>query len=31
MLAQSPSMPSLAVNISGRSFDDPTLPQYIAE
>jgi len=31
LLAQSPSMPSLAVNISGRSFDDPTLPQYIAE
>ena len=31
MLAQSPNMPSLAVNISGRSFDDPTLPQYIAE
>ncbi|HWR87165.1 MAG TPA: EAL domain-containing protein, partial [Acidiferrobacterales bacterium] len=31
MLAQSPSMPSLAVNISGRSFDDPTLPLYIAE
>jgi diguanylate cyclase (GGDEF)-like protein/PAS domain S-box-containing protein len=31
LLAQSPNMPSLAVNISGRSFDDPTLPQYIAE
>jgi diguanylate cyclase (GGDEF)-like protein/PAS domain S-box-containing protein len=31
MLAQSPDMPSLAVNISGRSFDDPTLPQFIAE
>jgi diguanylate cyclase (GGDEF)-like protein/PAS domain S-box-containing protein len=31
MLARSPDMPSLAVNISGRSFDDPTLPQYIAE
>lgn len=30
LLAQTPGMPSLAVNISGRSFDDPTLPQYIA-
>ncbi len=26
-----PDMPSLAINISGRSFDEPTLPQYIAE
>jgi EAL domain-containing protein (putative c-di-GMP-specific phosphodiesterase class I) len=25
------NMPSLAINISGRSFDEPTLPQYIAE
>jgi diguanylate cyclase (GGDEF)-like protein/PAS domain S-box-containing protein len=25
------SVPSLAINISGRSFDEPTLPQYIAE
>ena len=24
-------MPSLAINISGRSFDEPTLPQYIEE
>ena len=24
-------LPSLAINISGRSFDEPTLPQYIAE
>lgn len=24
-------VPSLAVNISGRSFDEPTLPQFIAE
>ena len=25
------AVPSLAINISGRSFDEPTLPQYIAE
>src|SRR5258706_5061349 len=25
------SVPPLAINISGRSFDEPTLPQYIAE
>lgn len=31
MLAESDSIPALAVNISGRSFDEPTLPQYIAE
>lgn len=31
LLAQSTSIPSLAVNISGRSFDEPTLPHYIAE
>jgi len=31
MLAELPSIPALAVNISGRSFDEPTLPQYIAE
>ncbi len=31
LLASSPDIPSLAVNISGRSFDEPTLPQYIAE
>ena len=26
-----PSLPPVSVNISGRSFDDPTLPGYIAE
>jgi diguanylate cyclase (GGDEF)-like protein/PAS domain S-box-containing protein len=31
LLASSPLAPSIAVNISGRSFDEPTLPQYIAE
>ena len=31
LLAKSKNVPSLAVNISGRSFDEPTLPQYIAE
>ena len=31
LLAESTDIPSLAVNISGRSFDDPLLPQYIAE
>lgn len=31
LLASSKLIPSLAVNISGRSFDEPTLPQYIAE
>ncbi|MBT9613281.1 MAG: EAL domain-containing protein [Burkholderiales bacterium] len=31
LLAESHDIPSLAVNISGRSFDDPLLPQYIAE
>lgn len=31
LLAESRDIPSLAVNISGRSFDDPMLPQYIAE
>lgn len=31
LLAKSASIPSLAVNISGRSFDEPTLPHYIAE
>jgi diguanylate cyclase (GGDEF)-like protein len=31
LLAKSESVPSLAVNISGRSFDEPTLPQFIAE
>jgi diguanylate cyclase (GGDEF)-like protein len=31
LLARSESVPPLAVNISGRSFDEPTLPQYIAD
>ncbi|WP_124945504.1 EAL domain-containing protein [Sulfurirhabdus autotrophica] len=31
LLSKSASIPSLAVNISGRSFDEPTLPHYIAE
>lgn len=31
MLAELKSVPALAVNISGRSFDDPKLPHYIAE
>ena len=31
LLAKSKSIPSLAVNISGRSFDEPTLPHYIAD
>jgi diguanylate cyclase (GGDEF)-like protein len=30
-LGNAPDMPPLAVNISGRSFDDPALPQFIAE
>jgi len=30
-LAEVSVIPALAVNISGRSFDDPTLPQFIAE
>jgi EAL domain-containing protein (putative c-di-GMP-specific phosphodiesterase class I) len=30
-LARSSSIPSIAVNISGRSFDDPVFPQYIAQ
>ncbi|HRH80796.1 MAG TPA: EAL domain-containing protein [Thiobacillaceae bacterium] len=30
-LAERPNMPDIAVNISGRSFDDPSLPEYIAE
>ena len=29
MLASRPHMPPVAVNVSGRSFDDPTLPQYV--
>lgn len=31
VLAVAPSVPAIAVNISGRSFDDPMFPQYIAE
>ena len=31
LLASSPAMPALAVNISGRSFDEPSLPHYISE
>ena len=31
LLATSTKIPPLAVNISGRSFDDPALPQYIGE
>jgi diguanylate cyclase (GGDEF)-like protein/PAS domain S-box-containing protein len=31
MLAELKSIPALAVNISGRSFNEPMLPQYIAE
>ncbi len=31
LLAESRDIPSLAVNISGRSFDDPMLPQFIAQ
>ncbi|MEW6314551.1 MAG: EAL domain-containing protein [Pseudomonadota bacterium] len=31
LLATSPAIPPIAVNISGRSFDDPTLPGYIRE
>ncbi len=31
MLAEVQSIPGLAVNISGRSFGEPRLPQYIAE
>lgn len=30
-LSRGETLPALAVNISGRSFDDPTLPQFIAE
>jgi len=31
ILSRSPNVPPLAVNISGRSFDQPDLPQYIAQ
>ncbi|MBK8898745.1 MAG: EAL domain-containing protein [Candidatus Competibacteraceae bacterium] len=29
LLGQHPDLPPLAVNLSGRTFDDPTLPQFI--
>lgn len=29
LLAKLPALPAIAVNISGRSFDDPELPQFI--
>lgn len=29
LLGRHPDLPPLAVNLSGRSFDDPTLPQFI--
>ena len=31
LLQQSPHIQCVAINISGRSFDEPSLPQYIAE
>jgi len=31
LLAKSTLIPALAINISGRSFDEPTLPQFIAK
>ncbi len=31
LLAQYPELPALAVNISGRSFDEPSLPGFIRE
>lgn len=31
LLRRIPNLPAIAVNISGRSFDEPTLPRYIAE
>lgn len=31
LLRRIPNLPAIAVNISGRSFDEPTLPGYIAE
>lgn len=30
LLAEHPRLPAIAVNLSGRSFDDPELPAYIA-
>lgn len=29
LLSQNPTMPSIAINISGRTFDDPAIPNYI--
>ncbi|MBO1924648.1 EAL domain-containing protein [Thiomicrorhabdus sp. 6S3-12] len=31
MLAQNPNIPDIAINLSGRSFDDVSLPDYIAK
>jgi len=31
LLSEKPTAPPIAVNISGRSFDDPSLPHYIVE
>ncbi len=31
ILSKTPNLPAIAVNISGRSFDDPELPHYIRE
>jgi len=31
MLAERPRMPAVAVNLSGRSFDDPAMPGYISD
>ncbi len=31
LLAQRPTIPPVAVNLSGRSFDDPSMPGYIAD
>ena len=31
LLSERPQAPPIAVNISGRSFDDPALPNYIAD
>jgi len=31
LLAHTPTLPAVAVNVSGRSFDDPQMPQFIAD
>jgi diguanylate cyclase (GGDEF)-like protein/PAS domain S-box-containing protein len=31
LLAENPAMPPLSVNISGRSFDEPSLPQFVSD